>query len=203
MRRRFHPALVPQLREAACLAWVRDLPPDELLRRMGGAAPFPPRTLAELEGMLVGQARVLGSGGVPGGGVADGVGGTWTLLAEPNGFRGTRAGRLTTISAGTDAFSVFWNADGLAELSVVRGGKVRAVLTDLGDWVPGDDDEPASEIDDVEGDPSEVADLVALLASAEGFAWEPVVFSWIERRLGIALSEGWFKAPHPSTTFVA
>jgi hypothetical protein len=194
--------MVRELKEAACLTWTQRVSPEEVLLRMGGTPPFPRRTLADVQEELVRRAQAQRSSGLPSGGVADGVGGTWSLLVEPNGFRGARAGRLTTIAAGTDAISVFWNVDGLAELSVVRGGKVSAVLSELGDWVPGDDGEPACDIDDVEGDPTEVADLVDLLASAEGFAWEPVIFPWIERQLGIAPSEGWFKAPHPSTTFV-
>ena len=41
-------AAVPSLAEAACLSWVRGVPPSELLERLGASGPHARRKLADL-----------------------------------------------------------------------------------------------------------------------------------------------------------
>ncbi|WP_328795955.1 DUF6461 domain-containing protein [Halosaccharopolyspora lacisalsi] len=51
--------------------------------------------------------------------------GNWTLVAEENGFEGSRPEVLCRVSAGTEAVSVFWNVDAETEFNHAVGGEVR------------------------------------------------------------------------------
>lgn len=181
------------LRDGACFSWVRELSPEQALRRLGLAGPLRSRTLEDVDG-LVGalfEARTQ-----PVGAVAGSLG-EWTLVVEPNGFAATITDALAALSAGTEAVSVFWNVSGLAELAVSRDGQTVAHLRDLVFFVDPDGHGAQSTLADVEGsDPATVGDLVATLGQEKSYRWEPAVFSWVERHTGARLPKGWLEAPH-------
>jgi Family of unknown function (DUF6461) len=191
-----------RLADAACVSWVRDLDPAEVLRRLGGVEPFAARTVDEVDRAMLDLYDVKDEPGrrlEPVAALCDRLDATWCLLVEPNGWAATFAADLAALSAGTEVISMFWNINGVTELSVARDGMPAAVLDDVAvDYLASG----RAAIDDVEGNaPSLVENLLHQLADVQDYTWQPVAFAWIERYTGARLPAGWLDQPHPSAVF--
>lgn len=192
----------PACADAACITFVRGLSPEEALTRLGAAAPFSPRTLSEIDGAVMKLHERGGGEGEPAGAIAVDAGEGWVMLVEPNGWAGTIAGALAELSRGTEAVSLFWNVNGLAEITVARGEEI-AVVHEVIDYVCGDEAAPRCGIADVRGrDPSVVASLVDELAAVRGYGWRPVALRWAVHHAGASLAAGWLTTAHPSAAFL-
>ncbi|WP_405535648.1 DUF6461 domain-containing protein [Streptomyces sp. NBC_00075] len=103
--------LFPDLAEAYCFTLVRDLPPSEVLARLGGKAePSLTGTEAIVEAAFdlldrPDSARQL---------IAMTTVGDWTLLIEPIGYLGVTEERALPASAGTRWVSHFVNINGVS-----------------------------------------------------------------------------------------
>jgi hypothetical protein len=186
--------------EAACISWVRGLDAEEALRRLGASETPSRRTLADVDPALM-KLHKKGSRGEPIGAVAAALDG-WTLLVEPNGWAATMAGDLGAMSRGTEIVSIFWNVNGLAEITVARDGVVAAQVHEVLDYLCGDDEAPRSSLENVEGSaPELVGELLSELAKISGYDWLPTALHWAEKYTGTLTPLGAFNAPHPSVVF--
>jgi hypothetical protein len=96
--------------------------------------------------------------------------------------------------------SIFWNVNGLAEITVARDGKIAACIRDVVvDWLAGG----GATISDVEGDePALVGELVDRLSVVSDHAWEPVAFAWAAGYTGAGMPADWLIRQHASAAFV-
>jgi hypothetical protein len=191
------------LGQAACIAWVRDLAPEEVLRRFGGTSPFPARTLAELDAAVTPFMDAKDADGrwlEPNAAIAARLGGPWTLMIELNGFAATMAGELAAISAGVEVVSIFWNVNGLSEITIARDGDAAAVVHDVVvDFTAGG----GGSLDMVEGsDPTLAADLIAVLATVgDNDDWRAAALRWAEQYTNAPIPAGWLDRSHASAAF--
>jgi hypothetical protein len=148
--------------EAACVCWVRNLAPEDALRRLGAQSPFSRRTLGEVDGavnQLYSDISARRSMAEPVGAIADRIGSDWILIVEPNGWAATTSADLAKLSDGTEAVSIFWNVNVLTVIAVARGEPV-AVVHEVIEFVCGDDDEPRRSLAGVEGTKPDVVEAL-------------------------------------------
>ena len=191
----------PACVDAACITFVRGLSPEEALARLGATAPFAPRTLRELDAEVMKLYERGGGAGEPVGAIAVDAGDGGVMLVEPNGWTGTIEAALAGLSRGTEAVSLFWNVNGLAEITVARGEAI-AIVHEVIDYVCGDEAAPRCGLAGVRGrDPSVVASLLDELAALRGYGWQPVALRWAARHAGASLPAGWSSVAYPSAAF--
>lgn len=135
-----------------CLSLVRDVAPEELLRRLG-AFPEPDLTGFGAFGRRWDDLPderdddVLNDYQLVGATTLTGADGAWTLLLEINGFLGIQAQFMEKVSSGTRAVSHFSSAKGMTQFHWYVDGDLRTFF----EW-------PAER----EGSsPDEIADVIA------------------------------------------
>ncbi|MFF3379934.1 DUF6461 domain-containing protein [Streptomyces sp. NPDC002680] len=102
--------LFPDLAEAYCFTLVRDLPPSEVLARLGGKAE---PSLTGTEAIVDAAFDLLDRPDNARQFVAMTTVGDWTLLIEPIGYLGVTEERALPASAGTRWVSHFVNINGV------------------------------------------------------------------------------------------
>jgi hypothetical protein len=100
----------PDLAEAYCFTLVHNLPPSDLLARLGGQTE-PSRT--GTEAIVDAAFDLLGRSDNARQFIAMTTVGDWTLLIEPNGYLGVTEEKALPASAGTRWVSHFVNINGL------------------------------------------------------------------------------------------
>lgn len=180
------------LEEAACITWVRALPPSTALQRFGATKPFSKRTLNQIVSLMMDNT----GSGIISGYLSD----EWSILIEPNGYLGTETSQLLPLSEGTEAISIFWNVNGLSRIAYVKEGECLAAINDVVMFLKDEEDDfPIAKYDEVEGkNPDFVKDLVEELSKVEDFDWETVAFKWVYKQIETDLPVGWLNEAHES-----
>lgn len=187
---------VEAVADAACITWLRDVTPQQALTIFRGREPFQLRTIGELAFAVSEKLGVDYSRDISGA-LALVLSDSWSVVIEPNGFFGTVAGKLLQISKGTEAISVFWNVNGLAEIAVAKDEKAIAVVNDVVMFLPGDEEGPFCGIKDVYGsDPSAVNDLVSASAKVKNYEWSSIAFEWVSKFAGVAFPVHYLDEAH-------
>lgn len=161
--------------DAFCLTAVQGLTVDEALERFDAYPGWAVADLAEL-----GERGIAAYPDELPIVVADEVDG-WVLLAEDNGWHGTKTSVLQRLSAGTVVASAFWNVNLDSTISLARDGEVLAAF----DFVIGRE-RPAALVPHLDG--LEFADPYRKTAEALAF---------VEQVSGVRLTAEWATGRHP------
>jgi len=110
--------------EAATFSFVRGMPQDEVIQRLGDgrAAALRPVSMDEAA-ELDRRSGWLYSSEEVGVAVVDTIG-AWTIVAEPNGWRGADTGVIERVSEGGELISVYWNIEGVTRIAYAIDGMV-------------------------------------------------------------------------------
>ena len=182
----------PFLKDAASLTWVKGISPNEalnilVLERKVQNKQFTKRTLEELEP----KVRNSNTEAILAGKLSD----EWILMIEENTYLERK--KLLELSKNREVISVFWNVNGLAELSIIINGELISQLRDIVLFIPDESDAPLAKINEVLGkDPELLIDLVNNLKTVEDFEWKVSVFKWISDYMNTDLPKGWLQKPH-------
>jgi Family of unknown function (DUF6461) len=163
--------------DSFCLTAVQGMTVDEALKRFDGYPGWAVAGLAES-----GQRAIAVYPDELPTVIADEVDG-WVLLAENNGWHGTKTSVLRRLSAGTVVSSAFWNVNLDSTISLARGGEVLAAF----DFVIGRKP-PAALVPHLDG--LEFTDPYRMTAEALAF---------VERVSGVRLTVEWATGRHPAS----
>ncbi|MEU4671636.1 DUF6461 domain-containing protein [Amycolatopsis sp. NPDC023774] len=170
--------------EALCLTAVRGLSVDEALLRFDG---FPASRDVSLA--VAGQISVNAFPDELAVVVADHRDG-WTLLAENNGFHGSRPGVLARLSSGTVAASVYWNVNLASRATLAQDGKVLSAF----DFVSGRPPEGET--------PKAIGRFLDDLDFDDPYRMCAAALAFLERVSGIRVTSDWSGRSHAASVIV-
>lgn len=177
------------LENAANLTWIKGIKPSEALERFGRKKPFVKRTLKEIESIVIQK----NSEDILAGEISD----DWVLVVEENSF--LEKIKLLDLSKDTEVINVFWNVNGLAEVSIAKNGELIAQIRDIVMFTAGENDASLSTFEEVEGkNPQLFLNLFNALKTVKNYNWESPVFEWIADYVNTDLPKDWLLKPHKS-----
>ena len=177
------------LENAVNLTWIKDIKPSEALERFGRKKPFAKRTLKEIESIVI----QTNAEDILAGEISD----DWVLIVEENSFLEKK--NLLDLSKDTEVINVFWNVNGLAEVSIAKNGELIAQIRDIVTFTAGGSDTSLSTFKEVEGkNPKLFLNLFNTLKTVKNYNWKSPVFEWIADYVNTDLPKDWLLKPHES-----